>query len=97
MLADIDMVLVNRWLNDPKEKPEDIGETVGLMLQVLAGLTGEIDVFIGSVDTSQSKDETAASPLPAEEETEMVDLVTDEPVASLLRLETPFEFTSSSR
>ena len=90
MLADVNSQLVSRWLKDSKERPEDIGETVGLMLQVVAGLMGEIDVFIGSVDT-------ATSPAPSgPEETELMDLVTDEPISSLLRIEAPFHLAEGS-
>jgi len=95
LLADVNSQLVSRWLKDPKINKEEIEETMGLMLQAVAGLMGEIDIFIGSV-------ETAADPAPApsagpqEVETEMVDLVSDEPIESLLSIEAPFHLAEGS-
>ena len=96
VLADVDTQLVSGWLKDPKVNPEEISETVGLMLQVVAGLMGEIDVFIGSVDAQASGERTATGSESPEVETELVDLVTDEPIASLLSIESPFLLTESS-
>ncbi len=96
VLGDLDLLLVNRWLNDPKEKKADIEETVGLMLQVLAGLMGEVDVFIGSVDTTEpGQEQSELSDSTGSEDTEMVDLVSDEPIASLLSIEAPFHISGS--
>lgn len=91
LLADVDSQLVSGWLKDPRENRDDVGETVGLMLQVVASLMGEIDVFIGSVDTPETGEPaSAASTGSREVETELVDLVSDEPIASLLEIEAPF-------
>ncbi|HET6452347.1 MAG TPA: hypothetical protein VFI08_13600 [Spirochaetia bacterium] len=95
MLEDANSLVVSRWLNDPKEKMDEIGETVGLMLQVVAALMGEIDVFIGSVDTVGAE-KPEQEQAPQEVETELVDLVTDEPVSSLLDIEAPFRLAQSS-
>jgi len=95
MLEDANSLVVSRWLNDPKEKMDEIGETVGLMLQVVAALMGEIDVFIGSVDTVGAE-KPEQEQAPQEVETELVDLVTDEPVSALLDIEAPFRLAQSS-
>ena len=98
MLTDINSLLVSRWLNDPRENPEDVGETVGLMLQVVAGLMGEIDVFIGGVDTSPATIEAARKySLPLNDENEMRDLESDEPVSSLIDPEASFGFAKGAR
>lgn len=86
LLGDLNSLLVSRWLNDPKENPDEIGETVGLMLQVVASLEGEVDVFIGSVDAANAAGAKAGPQTSAEpEETELADLGTDEPIGSLLK------------
>ena len=95
LLADVNSQLVSRWLKDPKVAQEDIEETMGLMLQVVAGLMGEIDVFIGSVETAGDPGTARSAGSPAEE-TEMVDLVSDEPIASLLSIDAPFHLAEGS-
>jgi len=94
LLSDLNSMMVSRWLNDPKEDPTEIGEAVGLMLQLVVSLEGEIDVFIGGADNP-----AAVEGLPArapEEETDLVDLVTDESVASMKKIEAPFKLAEGS-
>jgi hypothetical protein len=83
MLADMNSLPVRRWIDDPKEKPF-VGETVGLMLQLMVSLMGEMDVFIGSEDLSAAWGESATPLSPdLDEESGLLDLNADEP-ASLL-------------
>lgn len=39
------------WLKEEKEAPSDISDTISLMLEAQTGLMGEIDLFIGSVES----------------------------------------------
>jgi hypothetical protein len=96
MLGDANLLLVSRWLNSPREDTEEIGETVGLMAQVAAALLGQIDVFIGSVDTAAAGVEKPTPQVASSQvETELVDLLTDEPIASLLNIEAPLHLAQS--
>ena len=96
LLGDLNSMLVSRWLNDPKEDPTDIGEAVGLMLQLVVGLEGEIDVFIGGADNAAAVVGKTSQESGPDEETDLVDLITDEPVASMKKIEAPFKLAEGS-
>ena len=84
MLAATETLLVTRWMKDPKEDRAAIGETIGLMAQVMARLMGEIDVFIGSVDTAAPAEDRAEILAPEVVlDTDLRDLVADEGASPL--------------
>jgi len=52
LLAELGTMPVLNWLKEEKEAPSDISDTISMMLEVQTGLMSEIDVFIGSVESS---------------------------------------------
>jgi hypothetical protein len=55
---DLDERLVISWLQNKREKPEDIADAVALMAQVADILNGEIDLFIGMLGAAQEEELT---------------------------------------
>jgi len=51
LLEDLGSMPVLTWLREGKEKPFDISDTISLMLEAQTGLMGEIDLFIGGVES----------------------------------------------
>jgi hypothetical protein len=66
---DLGQRLVISWLQDKREKPQDIADTVALMAQVADILNGEIDLFIGMLGATQEEEMTRS-----ELDSELVDL-----------------------
>jgi hypothetical protein len=67
---DLDERLIISWLQNKREKPQDIADTVALMAQVADILNGEIDLFIGMLGATQEEELARSSGL----DSELVDL-----------------------
>ena len=71
-----EMPVVN-WLAQGQENPSEIGEIVGLMLEVDLALMGEVDQFIGSAGQGGAEGNSARRP-GAAPELDLLDLPTEE-------------------
>ena len=60
LLSQLNAKPVMTWLHGEKESPGDISDTVSLMLEVQAALMGEIDLFIGSVESGAFRGDAAS-------------------------------------